>query len=229
MDALMTYHLPGLFSLRTLTSNAFAARSLICPSPSTVKMAVLAALLRQGGDERGQEHLDWLAPLGVAWAPPARLAVSAVTVRVWKEAVKQDALVSSVGMREYVHFDEPFGLAMLDVPEERQLDLEYGLTHLRALGNAESIVQPLGPVQWIDMLPDHFIQLRDGVNYRGDIAVMLDDLGPAPSFERLSVYREAGAKMAPRLGEDRIRLMLRLPLRVSRRSRDGYLLERIDG
>ena len=225
MHALVTYSVPSLFSLRMLQANAHAARTLVCPTPAGVNMGLLSTLIRRDGPLRAQEHLDWLAPLGVAWSPPQRLAVTAVTVRIWKDTAGE-TLTSSVGMREYAHLPGTCGLALLDVPDERQADLEYALARLRALGNAESLIQPSAPARWADGVPPDFVILTDDDGGRGGYVCVLDDLGSAPSFERLSVYRPVGRGNLPRLGEERRRLLIRLPLRVARRSTDGYVVER---
>ncbi len=234
MHAVIRYHVPSLFSARALASNAFSARTLLCPTPAMVKMGLLATLLRRDGAAQAQHHLDWLAPVKVAWAPAPVMAVSAATIRVWKEETKNDKdrislspLKLSVGLREYVHMEESFGIALLDLPEEHRDDLAYGLTHLRALGNAESMVQPLGPVEWLDELPAGFVGLSAPEEMAGEIAAVLDDLGSAPRFERLSVYRPNGGAAVPRLGDDRVRVLLRLPLRVRRRLADSYIVERL--
>ncbi len=227
MHAVMRYHVPSLFSARSLASNAFSARTLLCPTPAMVKMGVLATLLRRDGDTHAQRHLDWLALIKVSWAPPPVMAVSAATVRVWKGASAKEPLVMLAGLREYVHMDESFGIAFRDVPPECREDLAYGMTHLRALGNAESMVQPLGPVEWLENIPAGFVGLSEPGDSAGEIAAVLDDLGREPRFERLSVYRVAGGATIPRLGDDRVRILLRLPLRVRRRLADSYIVERL--
>jgi len=197
MNAVMRYSVPSLFSWRTLTANSFAARTLPCPTPAGVKLAMLGILLRRDGHESGQDHLRWLAPLAVAWHPAHRMAVKAATVRIWKQGEKpDDALTSSVGMREYVHSADPFSVALMDVPSDRMGDAAYALEHVRSLGNAESLVQPGEPVNWVETLPPGFVLLQDGLK-RGDVAALLDDLGPDASFERLSVYRAPGKDTVP--------------------------------
>jgi hypothetical protein len=226
MHATVTYRLPALFSLRMLQANALTARTLVCPTPAALKMALLAILLRRDGPAAAQEHLDWLAPLGVAWSPPARMAVTAATVRAWKGDKETESLVESVGMREYAHTAQAIGLAILDVPDGRRDDVAYGLSRLRALGNAESLVQPLGPPEWTEELDPSFVPLTTEEG-QGDYICLLDDLGSAPSFDRVSVYRATGRANVPRLGEDRRRLLARLPLRVTRRTADSYHIERL--
>src|SRR4051812_3768866 len=129
MHAVLDVHCPTLFSMRQLGANSMAARTLPCPTPAALKMAVLSALLWRDGEGVADEHLGWLARLGVAWRSPARLGISACTVHVlkdWTPSKKKGhppapgVLEHSVGMREYVSFSEPFGLALLDVPDERR-------------------------------------------------------------------------------------------------------------
>lgn len=235
VSVIARYHVPSLFSARALTANAFSARTLLCPTPAMLKLGVLSVLLRRDGGSTGQQHLDWLAPLPVAWAPPALIAVSAATVRVWKEKTNPNAktqipgpLDMMAGMREYAHLAEPLVLGVSQVPEAHRDDLTYGLTHLRALGNAESLVQSLGPPEWVDDLPEGFVPLTTPADLTGDVAALLDDLGSAPRFERLSAYRAPGASTVLRLGDDRRRVLVRLPFRIVRQTADGYLAERID-
>jgi hypothetical protein len=227
MHAVMRYGFPALFSWRTLTANAFAARTLPCPTPAGVKLAMLSILLRRDGAEKGQEHVRWLAPLSVAWQPPPRMAVRASTVHVWKGDTVGQPLTGTVGMREYIHAPGLSGLALLDVPDERTADTEYALERLRTLGNAESLIQPAEPVQWTGDVPAGFVLLGLGAG-DGEVAALLDDLGAEASFDRLSVYRSPGPGTVPRLNVDRRRFLIQLPLRTTRRTADGYVLERLD-
>lgn len=225
MHALLDVHVVSLFSFRTLTSNAFAARTLVCPTPAGVKMAMLSALLVRDGAKEGQRHLDWLAPLGVAWRPPPLVATSQVTVRVYKSDAVGKPLTMQVGMREYAHMTQPFGLAVLDVPDERRADAEHALCRLRALGTADSLVQPLAPPTWSGALPPEYALLTAERSDPGGLPCVLDDLGPSPRFERLSAYRAVGRDSTAMLGEDRRRLLLTLPMRVRRRRPNGMVLE----
>lgn len=239
MYATLRFHLVNLFSLRAVTTNAFTARTLLCPTPASLKLSLLAHLIERDAAGRtpdeiaslAQQHLDWLAPLRVAWSPPALLAVSAVTISVLKDDNGKTPLIRSVGMREYAHFDQPFSLTFGPVSDSaRQADLADALRRLRRLGVAESLVQPLAPPQWTDVPPQGFVWLTEPTDQRalaptGEPCV-LDDLGRAPRFERLSVYRPNEADYVPRLGEDRLRHIVVLPLRQRRQSLDTRVLTR---
>ena len=77
------------------------------------------------------------------------------------------------------------------MPAERRDDLAYALGQVRALGTAESMVQPLAPVVWAEAPPAGFVDLTDaGAAGADGVAVVLDDLGEAPAWERLNVRRE---------------------------------------
>lgn len=239
MYATIEIALVNLFSLRAAMTNAFTARTLPCPTPATLKLALLAKLIERDApghspDEiaaLGQRHLDWLAPLRVGWAAPPRLAISAATMTILKEDNGKTPLIRSVGIREYVHFDQPFGLALGSVTaERRRADLADALLRLRALGVAESLIQPKGPPQWHAEAPSGFTWLTDDVvdaaAYRDHEVYLLDDLGSSPSFARLSLYRPIEAAYTPRLGEDRRRIIVSLPLRQRRQGLAGRTLER---
>lgn len=228
MYAVTEFHLVGLFSLRTLHTNAFSARTLPCPTPASVKLTLLAKLLERDGDGQAQQALDWLAPLSLWWRAPAVIATSTATVRVYKADARDRRMEFSRGMREYAHMAETFGLALGPVPDERRDDVTFGLGQVRALGIAESIVQPLAPPAWQLEPPAGFVDLTAEANDDGGggVAVVLDDLGSAPDWRRLNVYRVPDRKQIPRIGADRVRRIVTLPYQVSRWSETGYVLTR---
>lgn len=233
MYAVCEFHLASLFSFRALHANAFAARTLPCPTPAGVKMALLAKLIERDGDARAQPTLDWLAPLHVYWRPPARIAISAATVHVLKSDAPDKGLKSTVGMREYAHAADPFALALGPIDETQAPDLMFAFGQLRALGNAESLVQPLAPAWLLEEVPEGFVSLTTedvGPGMEG-YAVVLDDLGTAPRWERLNVYRQHHRKLIPEIGPDRVRRIVTLPLQPARWTPTGYTLtlHRLEG
>lgn len=225
--AVVRFAIVALFSMRAPTTNAFTARTLLCPTPAATKLALLAALLRRDGPDSGQEHLDWLAPLPVAWRPPDRMAVTAATVSIWKGDTAGEPLRSSVGMREYMHADAPFALAFGDIPPERHDDFAQAAMCVRHLGVTESFVQPLG-LAWEGAMPPGFVFLTAaGGGVPGGVTCVVDDLGNAPSFARLSPFRANTKEFVPRIPADRQRFIIGLPLRVTRTGADGYTVERV--
>lgn len=228
MHALVDVHVPSLFSMRQIMANSLAARTLFCPTPASLKIALLSTLIWRDSDALAEEHLRWLAPLGVAWRAPRRAALSAVTVRALKGERSNPEIKSTVGLREYLSFSEPFGLALIDVPGTRHDDAAYGLTRLTSLGTRDSLVQILRPPVWVTELPKDFTPLTSDVGGPGEVTMLIDDLGPSPAFARISAYREPGRATVQRLGEDRRRLLVTLPYRWRRRTSDGAELETLE-
>jgi hypothetical protein len=230
MYAVTEFHIVSLFSFRALHANAFSARTLPCPTPAAVKLTLLAKLLERDGDGGAQEILDWLAPLGVSWRAPRLAAVSSATVRVYKADARDQRLEFSRGMREYVHMAEPFGLAIGPVPADHRADVTFAVGQIRALGNAESLVQPLAPPAWHDAPPEEFISLTDEneVEPEDGVAVVVDDLGEAPAWSRLNVHRVPDRRLIPQIGADRVRRIIVLPYTVRRWGEAGYVLARSD-
>lgn len=223
--AVTTFQAVSLLSFRMLHVNAFSARTLPCPTPATVKLALLAKLLERDGADPAPEHLRWLAPLEVWWHPPPAIAISAANVRIYKADAADKPLTPSKGLREYAHFSGPFSLALGPVPDEWAADLAFALGQLRALGTAESLVQPLAPPAWANEPPAGAISLTtDGGDADRGFAVVLDDLGSAPAWERLDVYRAPGRRAIPQIGPDRVRRIVTLPLEVVQWSQSSYVL-----
>jgi hypothetical protein len=247
MYAITEFYLVNLFSLRAAPTNAFTARTLPCPTPAALKLALLAKLIERDAPgldadtiaAQAQARLDWLAPLRVGWLPPQTLTISAVTMTIFKEDNGKTPLIRSVGMREYAHFTESFSIALGPIDDATQrAELADALTRLRALGVAESLIQPAAPPTWRDEEPgasEGFTWLTEEAaagNTGNDgptegTAYVLDDLGRTPRFERLSLYRPVEAAYTPRLGEDRRRVIVTLPLRQRREDLSGRTLARI--
>lgn len=228
MYAVTAFQAVSLLSFRMLHVNAFSARTLPCPTPATVKLGLLAKLLERDGPAPAPAHLAWLAPLEVWWQPPPAIAVSAANVRIYKADAADKPLTPSKGLREYVHFGGPFHLALGPAPEERVEDLGFALGQLRALGTAESLVQPLAPPTWQVLPPPEAISLTTEQSGRETgFAVVLDDLGSDPDWDRLNVYRTPGRQSIPRIGPDRVRRIVTLPLEVAQWNQSGYVLTRI--
>lgn len=245
----------SLFSLRDPATNAHVARTLLCPSPAAVKMAILSALLRRVGTERGKEdlgvavrnghvapfeatgneHLRWLKNLGIAWRPPPMIAVTEVTTRVLKgdgntmgSATKPgQPFVRTVSMREYAHADHPFALAFIGILAAHWDDFIYAVSCIRHLGTMESLVQPLAPPQRVDKVPEDFVLLTEehAAGAPDSVAQIIDDLGGDPEFQRLSPFSPLGDEFLPRIGFERVRRVIALPLRVMRRTTNGYTVE----
>jgi hypothetical protein len=226
MYAITEFHIVSLFSFRALHANAFAAQTLPCPTPAGIKLALLAKLIERDGIRLAQEHLTWLAPLQVLWRPPDAIAISTATVRVYKSDSPDKPLIGTAGMREYAHAEDVFALAIGLASDDHRDDLSFALSQLRALGNAESLVQPLAPPAWHDTPPAEYVDLTaDTVEeVDGGQAVVLDDLGASPSWERLNVYRAHDRTLIPQIGSDRVRRIVILPLDVVRWAEHGYAL-----
>ncbi len=223
--AVTTFQAVSLLSFRMLHVNAFSARSLPCPTPATVKLALLAKLLERDGADPAPAHLRWLAPLEVWWQPPSAIAISAANVRIYKADAADKPLTPSKGLREYVHFSGPFSLTLGPVPADRTADLAFALGQLRAIGTAESLVQPVAPPVWPTAPPPGAISLTtEGSDEERGFAVVLDDLGSDPSWERLNVYRAPGRRAIPQIGPDRVRRIVTLPLEVVQWRQSGYVL-----
>jgi hypothetical protein len=253
--AVVEMEIVSLFSLRDPTTNAHFARTLLCPSPAAIKMALLSALLWKDGTEpvqedpgaavwsgqappfaaTGQAHLNWLKDLDIAWRPPPMIAVTEVTTRILKgdentigsPTKPGQPFERTVSMREYAHADRPFALAFIGIPTKRWDDFVYAVSCIRHLGVAESLVQPVAPPCRVGELPEGFVLLtkEHAESAPGSVARVIDDLGDDPEFERLSPFSPLEDQFLPRIGRERIRRVIALPLRVARRTTSGYTVE----
>ena len=76
------YQPTALFSLRPATATSSGGKSLIIPTAFAVKMALLDALIRTQGVEKGRALFPMLRDLRVAILPPERVVVNSTFTKI---------------------------------------------------------------------------------------------------------------------------------------------------
>lgn len=236
------YQPTSLFSLRPYTATTSGGKSLIVPTPFAIKMALLDAVIRTAGLEKGQEFFPTLRDLRIAVKLPRQIVVNNTFVRILrlkeiktkaseKEAAMKKAIAEqqwpfqrTIAFREYVQFGGPVALAFQGIGQEQ---LEPFLLQVNYLGKRGGFIQLLRQPEVVEELPEDFTILTQGV---GDTFVlgtlqMVDDCGPSLTFDRANIY-ESGT--AIRANMDRIFHHIILPYRLARSSKGYTLYERID-
>lgn len=237
----------ALFSLRPAHATTSGGKSLIVPTPFAIKMALLDACIRTRGLDVGQHLFPVLRDMAVAARPPQQIVVNNTFMKILRpvetkdrktadakiarqRARKQWPYQNTIAFREYVQFGGPVALAISPKEEDEDLCrvLERLLVQINYLGKRGGFLQPLGPPRQSDSLPHDFTLLNppEGQPFlRNGLAQVLDDCGPAMTFEHADIY--SGKRIRP--GKERILHPVVLPYRLTRSSRGFTLYERIGG
>ena len=112
----------GLFSLRPYNATASGGKSLLVPTPFSVKMALLDVLFRLHGRQKAQNLWPAMRDLQVAIRVPEHVVLNHTFVKILrpKKAGASDKqgtglmtpMGNTVAFREYVYFAGSFGLAL---------------------------------------------------------------------------------------------------------------------
>ncbi len=229
-----------LFSLKPAAATSSGGRTLLCPTPFAIKMALLDAALRTLGRAAGQSHWRELRDLRLRVALPEQLSVVNTftkIVRPKKNGPSDDdgtglvtPLGSTIAYREYVAYGGALGLAaQLRSAEPLPPTLAGLLAQVNYLGKRGGFVQlqaaptvsddsQVGAEQgWVEITEQQMSFSFDGT------LQMLDDCGDAMTFEQADIY--SGKRIT--LGKERVLRHVVLPYRLTRSSRGFSLYERV--
>lgn len=78
------YHQVSLFSLKPPDATSTGGKSLLVPTPSSIRMALLDAAIRTTGVQGGEELFPLLRDMAIAISPPLSIIVNNCFVRVQK-------------------------------------------------------------------------------------------------------------------------------------------------
>lgn len=215
-----TYSPNSLFSLRTSSSTSSGGKTNLIPTMYSVKMALLDAAFRKGIE--GKEIFPWIRDLDIRFEPPKQAIVNNSFIKIQTEPKDKKtgpAFISSVGFREYVFFDGELAIAIQTkgLVEQQVSLLKELLLHLHYLGKRGSFLQATNQ-DVREELGQTFSSFLGEQAAFSECVVMqyLDDMGPKATFESISSFDDASAKM----GRDRIMKTVFIPYHQKRASRD---------
>jgi hypothetical protein len=163
------FHQVSLFSLKPADTTSTGGRSLLVPTPFSIKMALLDVALRTYGVHEGAELFPTIRDLAIAMSLPQRIIVNNCFVRILKprreksgsdgkkqqsdvQEVEKDEMgeadeetggpfIRSVAFREYVQYSGPLGLA-IQVDTSRDAEMITSLLmQIRYIGKRGSFFQ----------------------------------------------------------------------------------------
>jgi|SRR5579859_3025789 len=229
------YEATALFSLKPATATSSGGRTLLIPTPFAIKMALLDVIIRTRGVAVGEDAWPILATTTVAIRPARRLVVNNTFTKIVKPRRKPaepgtahaGPLQKTIGYREYVYMDGPFGLA-LQIDDYVSIDnWQQWLAGIQSLGKRGSFVQLLGIPEPSEMLPQGFVLLDGTLPETYSITSLMqevDDSAPTLTFGRVNVYSEEKIE----LGKHRLLRTALLPYRRVKSSRAYTLYQATD-
>ncbi len=207
---LQVIYLPTtLFSLKSSSATNSAGKSLISPSPYSVKMALLNAIITFGSLElitdSKEEKFQLIRDLEIRFGLPERIIVNNCFVKIQK-AIRSDSqnkkdnpnlqFQSTVAFREYVYFDGELKIA-INIKDMNAQDLEFlkkWLIRINYFGKKGCFFQFLGFNELENLSNEYSTLLTDGIG--SGVMFPMDDVSKHKKvkFENMSNLSSRGAK-----------------------------------
>jgi len=237
---LVAYYRPtALFSLKPAAATSSGGRTLICPTPFALRVALLDAAIRTRGVSAGEHLWPLLRGLRLKVLLPKQLTVINTftkIIRLKKMGPSDDmgtGLITpfnnTIAYREYVSFGGDIGIAaQMGTGDKLPDDVIELFFQIAYLGKRGSFLQLLAQPELVHHEPDEAkgwtLISADQTRFNiGGTLQMLDDCSSKLTFEQVNIY--SGKRIV--LGKDRILRHVVLPHRLVRSSRGFSLYERI--
>jgi hypothetical protein len=195
------YYPTSLFSLRMSAATTAAAKTLLCPTPYAIKLALIDAAIRLKGVQYAEDHFSWIKGLRIRISPPLEAVVNNCMIKIQrppkeKEKFEQSPFQPTISYREYVYAVGELGLAFeadrLGV--EQQATLSELLLHINSFGKRGSFFQLADPPVIAESICERQYTIRaDEIPPVMDahrIVQMLDDFGPSMTFEMANIFTD---------------------------------------
>jgi hypothetical protein len=230
----------SLFSLRMTHATSKGGKTLVCPTPYSIKMALLDACFRRfGADEaetRAREWFDWLKWREIRILPPEHCVVQNTFVKILDHDRDGNAqFKNTIAYREFAYFRGVLKIAVAvggaELAAETQLAELFG--HVNYLGKKGGFLQFLDWQSFDGELPAGYSvplsQDNEWEPAKYGLVQALDDFGDPlclakDGFDRVSTYCSGTLK----LGEHRILQDTALPYRRRGANRHSTWYRRID-
>jgi hypothetical protein len=224
MWGIITYEPVAAFGLRPSNTTANGGKSLVCPTPYAVKMALLDRLIRQYGEATVQVIFPVVRDLTLSIRVPLAVAVNRTFQKVQRldNPSKGSVWKSTISQREFCIFAGDLTLA-ITLPDDADIRdrLRAAFTAINYFGRRGSFMQWANetlqvdrPADYIDLSRNAPSELRVGFLQR------MDDMLPDASFEDVSVLN-------PKAKGGRISYTVTLPYKLSHHGANHTVYERI--
>lgn len=234
MPWLIAHYQPvGLFSLKHGEATSTGGKSLLIPTPFSIRTALVDAALRVEGHRRAESIVEIIKTLTLALKPADYAAVSALFTKVLKpersDGARDRFFQKTIAFREYIHWWGSLGVALEGEEKALQRVIPW-LKHVTYFGKRGGLVQLEAEPMIARNLPDGFVLLR-GVDLEEELPASftlgllqrVDEWGPTLSWEHLNVYNH---ERRIRVGKERIRFDVILPYQMTQAGRGFMVYEK---
>lgn len=201
------YYPASLFSLRTSQSTSSGAKSLFLPSPYSVKMALLNAIVTFDSLDTIEKNFKLIKDLNIAYKLPKKFVVNNCMIRILKdndkvskEKKKIAPFKSTVAFREYIYMHGTLTIAVeiTNLSDSDVAFLKKWFLHINYFGKKGCFFQFQKFSESEDIEKKEFSFVFDGKLEPG-ILFKIDDIHPKATFDNVNIYSSKKALRASKI------------------------------
>ena len=189
------YKPTSLFSLKLSSATNSAGKSLPCPSPYSVKMALLNTIITYDSLETAQENFDLIRDLDLHFCLPETFVVNNCMIRILKDNDKVSKILkainpfkSTVAFREYVYLSDEIHIAfdISNISDEEVAFLQKWFARINYFGKRSCFFQFSG-FNKKETLPNNYVKVFDK-SFSPGIMFPMDDVDKKAEFKNMDNY-----------------------------------------
>jgi hypothetical protein len=213
------YEATALFTLKPAGATSSGGKTLLVPTPYSIKMALLDVACRLDGVSAAEVFWPALARATVAIRPPAEVVVNNTFTKVLRqrrneaEPGEQHAgfFGKTIAYREYAYLAGTFGLAVETSTADDAGRIARWLVNINYLGKRGGFIQVQGWPEMGEGLPGGYLPITGDLTgmVMDSVLTQLDDTDAKTSFSKVSIYTTERIT----LGKERILKHVALPYR----------------
>lgn len=226
----ITYRPTTLFSLKQSSATNSAGKTLFTPSPYSVKMALINAIITYDSIDKAIENFDMIKNLEIQFALPHRLTVNNCFVKIQKEKRheskkdKLDTFQSTVAFREYIYFNGDIKIAFNANDRENQNALIDFLWEwspkINYFGKRSCFFQFI-TLNELEVLPEYYSRTFNKLSeITPGMFFSMDDFGKKATFDKINTYTNTKT--------DRESKIYILPIMSTKSNKNFAMYERIN-
>jgi len=189
------YKPTSLFSLKLSSATNSAGKSLPCPSPYSVKMALLNTIITYDSLEATQENFNLIRDIELHFCLPETFVVNNCMIRILKDNDKVskaskaiNPFKSTVAFREYVYLSDKIHIAIdiSNISDEDVQFLQKWFAQINYFGKKGCFFQFSG-FDKKETLSNNYVKILDK-SFAPGIMFPMDDVDKKAEFKNMDNY-----------------------------------------
>jgi len=178
------------FELRPSNTTKSGGKTLLCPTPYAVRMALLGRMIRLNGVQYTLDRFDIIRDMTVAMQPPSAVAINRTFQKIIRPPFKDGKWTPTIAMREFCIHAGALRIAF-DVPDDFLLDLTSTLSAVNYFGQRGSFFQLVDLVEEQE-IPSGFVDVTRPTEFlQLGFLQRMDDMQADAKFDDVNVFRKS--------------------------------------